>query len=265
MTDHQHLDEKIQELSHRMPDAPHWTGIGLERGAWPDFWSLAREIQQMFNSGVRYPSKDQRQAAWQRFNALRDEAVKRGRQEKEALKDRSKAHKQEILSICSGITYSFFQDSIFVFDRTTVEQMKRWQEYLREGMEKLRDHKHEMLGEDKQECFEHMQAIKESHDQFWRDYKIHQQEKRERRQYKARNNLEANYERLRKAANALEHQRDRADELRSQIASTTSTKWEAIWSEWLAEAEEMIDDIEQQIQRIQSWIEEDEQRLGNLS
>ncbi len=218
----------------------------------------------MFNSGVRYPGKAQRQAAWTRFNELRDEGSRRNRQETEALKDRSASHKAEILSICSGITYSFFEDSVFFFDQTTVEQMKRWQEYLHEAMNELRDRKHEMLGEHKKECFERIETIKESHDNFWRLYREQQQERREQRQQKARANIDANLERLRKAANALERQRDHADELRSKIAETTSAKWEAIWSEWLSEAEDKIDDIEQQIERIQGWIEEDERRLGNL-
>src|SRR5260221_2873186 len=114
----QTLDEMISRLESIMPDAPGIFSIGLRRQDWKPVWSLAKEIQEGFNSGVRYPTKELRQAAWERFNGLRNEASKRADSERDSLRSRSEYHKSIIFSECNGIGYSRVTDALFFFDNT---------------------------------------------------------------------------------------------------------------------------------------------------
>ncbi len=249
----------ISRLKSIMPDAPGIFGIGLRRQDWKPVWALAKEIQEGFNSGVRYPTKELRQAAWERFNGLRDEASKRANSERDQLRGRSEHHKSIIFGECKGIGYSQFTDTIFFFDKTTVEQMKARGGYLAGVMKYLSEHKHEMLGEHKKECFDRIQEIKEQHDQFWREHhQAHEARHGDRAQRKEANRVKLR-EMYRKATDALQRFRDKASELRDKISNSTSDKWTGIWSGWLSETEAKIDDIESQIRRIEGWMEENEQ------
>jgi hypothetical protein len=65
-----------------------WTATSLTgsviRNDWRPVWEKAREIQALFNAKPNFPSRADRDDAWQRFNALRDEA---GRVSKEEYAD----------------------------------------------------------------------------------------------------------------------------------------------------------------------------------
>lgn len=268
------LDRMIDRLEDIMPSAPP-VFMKASRQDWRPFWNLAGEVQRGFKSGVRYPTRELRESAWRRFNALRDQAQSRSTAERDSIRSHSENLRDIILSECRGITYSAFTDALFFFDRTTVSQVKAWQGYLAEAMQKLSKWKHEMLGEHKQQCFERLQEVKESHDLFWRQYKAAHQARHDEKQEQWRSkrreiiagverNLEKNREQLRKATDALRHNRDRADGLRDKIRETRSPKWEGIYETWLAETEAKIDDIENHISRIQGWIEEGERRLREL-
>jgi hypothetical protein len=71
------LDMLIEKLEAIMPAAPDPLGLSVVLHDWRPVWNLAKEIQEAFNSGIRYPTKELRQRAWLRFNALRDEAPRR--------------------------------------------------------------------------------------------------------------------------------------------------------------------------------------------
>ncbi|MBT5304978.1 MAG: hypothetical protein HOL31_07850 [Candidatus Scalindua sp.] len=267
--DYQCLDSMIDRLGSLLPrDQSSLFNFGTTRSNWKEFWDYASKVQQGFNSKVQYPTGSLRQEAWDRFNRLRNEASRRGDAEHEALRNWSAQNKSTIISMCNGIKYSPFVDMLFFFDKTRVEQVKAWQRYLGDAMRKLSELKHQMIGEHKQECYERIQEIKESHDLFWQQHKEAWETRNHERErnhsgYIARveRNIEKNKERLRKATNALERQQERAREIRSKIRETTSSKWEGIFSEWLSEAESKIDDIESSISQISDWIDEDQRKL----
>lgn len=272
--DSQALDRMIDRLGSVMPSAPP-IFVKATRQDWRPFWALAGEVQQAFKSGVRYPTRELREAAWLRFNVLRDEANRRATAERAALHSHSKNLRDIIFSDCRGIIYSPLTDVLFFFDRTTVSQVKGWQGYLADAMQRLSKWKYEMLGEHKQECFERLQEVKRSHDLFWEQYRSAHQARHAEKQTQWRSkrreiiagverNLEKNREQLGKTSDALRHNRNRADELRDKIRETTSAKWEGIFETWLSETEAKIDDIENHMTRIQGWIEEGERRLCEL-
>lgn len=228
----------IDELETLLPDDRFFLFISYgndTRSDWKGFWSYAKAVQQKFNLGIKYPTKEERQEAWQRFNKLRDEASKRSEAERESIQSHSKEIRNNILSMCSGIKYSAAMDMVFFFDKTTVWQVKKWQEYLGEAMQELSRKKNEMLGEHKQQCYEKIQEIKESHDLFWKHHnEAWEARKRERDtkrlEYVNRieRNINNNKDRLRKAIQALERQKDRLSETRDKYYETTSEKWKGI-------------------------------------
>lgn len=268
------LDRLLDHLKEIIPPAPP-VFTKATRHDWRPFWALAGEIQEAFRSGVRYPTLALREAAWHRFNALRDEATHRSAGEREALRSHSENLRNILLADCRGITYSPVSDAIFFFDPTTATQVKAWQRYLAEAMQKLSKWKHEMLGEHKQQCFERFQEVKSSHELFWKQHREAHQARHEASQAEWRSkkraiaskieaNLDKNREQFRKTTEALNRNRARADELRGKIRDTTSSKWEGIFETWLAETEAKIDDIERHLNQIQEWIEEGERRLRDL-
>ncbi len=247
-----------------MPEDFGFLGLGARRQDWRPFWTLTKEVQEGFNSGVRYPSKALRQAAWERFNRLRSEASRRANWERTHLQARSKIHRDSIFSDCQGIGWSAFSDTIFFFDPTTVSDMKARGRYLANVRKYFTNHKHEMLGEDKKACYQRIREIQEEHERFWAQHKRGIELRKNERAERCRDNLAKNRGKYRHTATALERFRERAAELRGKISSSTSDKWIEIWSGWLSETESKIDDIEAQLRRIDEWIEEDERRLREL-
>lgn len=270
------LDGEIERLRSIMPDAPY-TFSKVQRHDWRPFWELARQIQERFKN-TRYPTKEQREEAWRRFNMLRDEGNRRATEEREKFGRQSEELRNLILSKCNGISWSRVNDTLFFFDQTTADQVKAWGRYLGEAMAMLRDHKHEMLAEHKQQCFERFQEIKESHEHFWRQYResrasqqanweAKRTQHRQRRAEiaaKIESNRANNCAKRRKALEALARQRSSVDDLREKLSETNSRKWQGIYETWIAEAEVKIDDIESSIRRMDEWIEEDERRLREL-
>lgn len=231
-------------------------GIGLPDPNWKTVWAKAAEIQDGFRQ-VRYPTKQERENAWQRFEAIRQEASALSQRLLEERRWQSKNHLDAIL----GQVESSRPYSLFGFDPPDVEEMKTLGKALNQGRQMLTDNKTEMLAEHKQECFNRILQIQEIHDAWWSHLKqIRSTEIQER----IRANLEKNHERHRKASEALESYRARADELREKIASAWNPGWAEGAAERLEEIEDKIEDIEDSLEEIEKWIHQDEERLRNI-
>lgn len=223
---------------------------------WGDIWAKAKEIQVGFKN-VRYPTRAQREAAWERFNNLRDEASERSKNEQDSRRWKSESHRSDILSQIKSARPS----NMMGLHSVNIEEMKSLGRVLKQAGQMLNKYKDEMLGEHKQECFEAIREMREVHDIWWEELKAEKEKRHSDFQSRIRRNLEKNYERHRKATAALERCRNRADELRSQIASAWNDDWAAKAEGWLSELEDKIADIEESIERIEDWIREDESKL----
>jgi len=132
---------------------------------------------------------------------------------------------------------------------------------LRNASELLSEYKDEMLGKHKQECFERIKDVRHLHDLYWAEIIKMRGQKHDEFKQRVRNNLERNYERLRKANSALEKVRNHAADLQDQIHSAWSDDYRDRAYGWLSEAEVKINDIEESISQIEKWIREDEDKL----
>ena len=74
-TTHEDLNKKINELESKIETS--WTVWGnYDRDKLKDAIELAKEIQADFKKNIRYPTKTERDEAWQRFFDLREKAHK---------------------------------------------------------------------------------------------------------------------------------------------------------------------------------------------
>lgn len=254
------LDSMIDDLKWKVGAG---TGLRFDTPNWKEVWETAAEIQGGFPS-VRYPTKEDRQRAWARFNELRDEASRRSKAEREKRRYKSLEYRKSILRQADLAK----PRSLFGLDPSDVEEMKELGRMLREAGQMLSEHKRDMLGEHKQECFESIQEVRRTQDAWWEQLRTQRRRRQEdfaqrKSDFKERvsRNLERNHERHREASDALRRYRDRADDLRDKIANAWNDSWAEGASRRLAEIEDKISDIEEHLERIEEWIREDEEKL----
>jgi hypothetical protein len=221
---------------------------------WDRVEALIGEIAEAFKS-VRYHTVAERQAAWERFADIRQDARERRSNERTAFAERSKSHRDTILHEVRAST------ALPGHTRDDKEWMKRHGRRLSAASQYLTDHKTEMRAADKNECFGAIAAERAEHEAWWEEYKRQAQERADDHHSRVVANLERNRERYQRVAESLERAENHADDLRSQIASAWSESFVARASDWLAEAEARCDGLRQRLAEIESWIAEDERRL----
>jgi len=276
------LDSMIDELVRITPTVSSGSQVFRStKEQWGKVWDLCKEIQAKFKA-VRYPTAAERQIAWERFCDLRNEASRRKSTESERLAAHSEGYRKEILRLAERARWSQVLDTVFFFDPTSKEEMKQLGALLGKARRMLSDHKSEMIRDDKQCCFEAIVEAQATHDEYWCRYKeelgrrqveweSRQAEFRAKqaawesrqaeRTARIRSNIAKNRDALSRAIDALHRQEARADEIREKIRETDSARWAGIFSGWLSETNEKIEDIGSSIRRIREWIDEGEDQL----
>lgn len=278
-TTHEDLDKKIRQLDSGISSAQGMF-TGSTREDWKSVFDLMKEIQSDFNNKVKYPTRDEREVAWQKFCLLRTEAHEKSKQNTAERSDyRMIEINRELRAADWDAMSDEFGDMITFYTAvTTKETMKEKGQHLHEAGQLLSRYKHEMTGEHKQEVFERINRIREQHNIFWgrvreaneEKQKIWEQkqsefeERKENAKESIRRNIEDNKERLRKAQNALEKAKNHRSELEDQISSAWSDGFRERAEGWLDEENDRIADIEESIDRIEGWIEEGRSRLNSF-
>lgn len=224
-----------------------------------EFWQHARKISALFKELKPLHPTD-RERLWSRFSQLCEEA--KGEQ-KEAVDNKRHKSAQRKADILFHIRAAEMPSGNFVMSigPPNIAEMKSRGRALKKATNLLSEYKHEMMGTDKQECFERIKTTRESHDFWWQELRKRRDRKHEEFRARVRANLERNRERQRRTADALQRHEERARDLRAKIASAWNPDWAAKASGWLSELEAKIRDIEQHLSRIESWILEDEEKL----
>lgn len=246
---------------------------GFTRNDWRPVWEHARAIQAAFNSKVRYPAVSDREAAWLRFNNLRNELSRIDKSERESMFSMSGEYRDEILSEAKSAHISSF-----VFTKPGVDEAKALGEVLKNAGRLLSKFKLKMLREHKDQCFAAILEARQTHDRFWEEYKAELAQRN--RQYaerqaafaerrssaiaKIETNLAANRERLAKIRAAQSRNDDRIDELREKVASARSDEWRDRFLTWLSEAEDKRASIQASESEVEGWIRQGEERLNDI-
>ena len=252
--DWQQLDRALDDLESMIRAGE---GIRFDSFDARTTWAKAAEIQEEFRH-IRYPSQAQREAAWIRFNSLRDQAADRGQTDRDRRFCKSKQRRDLILSDARSAHYSFFADNLIPFNQIGVDGMKRMGETLRNGWQRFNEHKGEMIGAHKNECFEALREVEESQDRWWAEYKASAEERRKER---INNNVEKLRIKLVDAYLTLEKMENAADDLRDKIRGAWSEAYTLRAAGWLAELEEKMLTHKEHIQRLEGWLQDEENKL----
>ncbi|MCQ1536669.1 hypothetical protein FTO70_13520 [Methanosarcina sp. KYL-1] len=247
-------DSNINKLNSELYNLEHGH-YNFGKRDYRGFWEHAKTISGMFKE-MKLPGET-RQELWEKFSEICDDLKRKQNNENENFRSWSLHYRDMIMRDARTARPC----DLFGLDPTTANQMKDLGKVLSGSRHLLSEHKHEMLGEHKKECFELIQEVQHDHDCWWNNYNSHRAQKRSEFQEKVRDNIRKNEERLRKASNALEKARAHADDLRDKINSAWSDDYRDRVYGWLSEEERRIEDIENSIEQIEKWIEEDEAKL----
>ncbi len=278
---HEELNSKLNDLSSKIESAQSFI-FNPSKSDWDNIFELCTQIAEHFKN-VRYPTKAERDIAWQRFYNLRNSAFNLRNSQSY---NRSKKYYDELMSQLSSADYHALEDFVvghvlsLGLLKTTADDMKYKGKELGRIGGYFKSVKHEMTKEHKAQVHERMIEVRQNHDGFWGKWKSYNEEKskiyeqkqqaleekqEKSRQIKARieSNLEGNKEKLYKAKDALDRFERKRDELRDKIYDSHSDNWKSKAESWLDEFNDKIRDIEEQIDRIEKWIEEDKDKLRN--
>ncbi|HUW38492.1 MAG TPA: hypothetical protein VMV91_14300 [Rhodocyclaceae bacterium] len=273
------LDSLINDLEYMVRDATsqyrvrdgHYLLSVMHRD-WGPFFTKAKEIQEGFNSRVLYPSKRDRDAAWVRFNDLRTEVYEHANKQRSDIRADSEALRDKILQLAEKARYDWLADKVMFFlPATTGETMKLYGQVLKDSGKMLSENKHRMLKEHKDECFDRILNVRQTHDLFWGEYK--EQRTRQRAEAESRrsevanrvqNNIHANRDKLEKAAEAYTRIRANLESNFEKLESARSSEFAERVAWWIEEDKEKLRSISDSIDRLKEWIEEDETRLSDI-
>jgi len=272
----ENLNQKLDQVDTKVSIL---SSFRSEFSEWNEVFELMNEIKEELKI-VRYPTLNEKNEAWQKLYRLREKAYT---EREKDFKYISKGHLDELHSKLAGLRYSALEDFIvsnltFGEMKVTKEEMRQRGQELNEAAKYFSSVKQEMSREDKAEIHERILDIRESHDRFWEEIKQHsneleqikyekqkaweeRQERKRQAKERVENNLEKNKGKLENAKDALERFEKQKANLEEKIESAYSDNYREKHEEWLDEVNEKISRVEEQIERLEGWIREDEQKL----
>lgn len=261
-----------------------------KRGKWKDVWGEIKSVGQAFK-GSRFPTAQDRQAAWDRFQSIIANVKacqERAREKFEERVRESKYHLEQILpyveratppsestdallAICTGGLSVLIKAGIDAilgpFDERKLE-LQRCSEILKEGWAYLSQNKAEMLGKHKKEAFDALKKASEALHEAWDKWKsargeaIEQYHAEKQAAWEARQakreawiaKREAWEGRLRENISKLE---DRLDHLESALGRRQGN---------LSKLEDMRDAAWSDSYRdhVEEWVDEENDRISDI-
>jgi hypothetical protein len=219
-----------------------------------DFWNQAKVITSLFKE-LKPLAQSDRDLLWKQFNALCREVKEKQKTSYGTLESLSQGHFDEIMKLLEQAQLPTDAPAPEIH-----ELVERGQS-LKNAGDLLGKFKHEMIAKHKKSCFDHIQKIRKTHDATWESVKAGKPRQQLETESRVRKNLEANYERYRKAAGALENFQIGRRHIRTFLATCENPDKAAKAIAQLAETEARIKDIEEGIRKLDKWIAEDERVL----
>lgn len=275
------LDKLIEQLEEMVNTAARPIIGDTSKEQWDDIFELMPQIQDHFKT-VRYPQKFDRDEAWVKFNNIRNNAFE---SKNSQYKVKSKTHYNEIWSRLEDADYNWRIDSLAKVVlwgefKVSIETMKERGKMLKEAGIYFKENKMEMTKEHKAEIHEKFIEVRESHDVFWdrvKEYreeqnKIYEDKKQawEEKQLKSQEIKErmiANREKLKinlnKSEDFLSSLESQKSNLEDKISSAYSDNFREKHEGWLSEVEDKIREVEEQIEKFKTWIQEIDDKLDN--
>lgn len=286
MSDYREVNRNISKLESMIPGI-----FSFGKPDWKAIWNQIKITGKSFK-GSRFPSKEEHQSAWDRFQKLVSKVkAKQAEEQKEwENKKAESARLREmivsqaisarpydsgladvILTIATGGINLLLDAIMGPFDEEK-QMLKSCGQQLQKGWTMLRENKEKMLGRDKRIAFEALNETKELLDRRWKNYKEQRQrawEKyqrertRKRQAWKERveSNIRSLEERREKLNNVLTHKERHLNELYDKLREARSDDFRSVVSGWISEEESNIADIKEKLRRIEDWIYENKDKL----
>jgi hypothetical protein len=218
-----------------------------------DFWNQAKRITTLFKE-LKPLAQSDRDLLWKQFNTLCWEVKEKQKTQYGALESLSQGHFDEIMKLVEQAQLPPGTPAPDIHELVERGQM------LKNAGDLLGKFKYEMIARHKKTCFDHIQKIRKTHDEAWGSVKAGKPRESET-ESRVRKNLEANYERYRKAADALENFQIGKGHIRRFLSTCEDPEKIAKATAQLAETEQRIKDIKEGIRKLEKWIEVDERIL----
>jgi len=219
-----------------------------------DFWNQAKRITVLFKE-LKPLAKSDRDLLWKQFNDLCREVKEEQKTGYGILASQSRGHFDKIME---QVELSRLPANAPAWE---IHELVERGQALKDAGDMLGKFKHEMIAKHKKSCFDHILKIRKTHDTAWESVKSEKSRKQPETESRVRKNLEANYERHRKAAGALENFQIGRSHIRTFLASCDNPEQAERAATQLAETEGRIKDIEEGIRKLEKWIAEDERIL----
>ena len=219
-----------------------------------DFWNQAKLITALFKE-LKPLAQSDRDLLWKQFNALCREVKEKQKTGYGTLESLSQGHFDEIMKLVEQAQLPIDAPA------PEIHELVERGQALKNAGDMLGKFKHEMIAKHKKSCFDHIQKIRKTHDAAWESVKAGKPRQQLETESRVRKNLEANYERYRKAAGALENFQIGRGHIRTFLATCENPEKAAQATAQLAETEARIKDIEEGIRKLEKWIAEDERTL----
>ncbi len=250
-TNAEHLDREIRNLVSLTGPIRENRPIITK---YQDFWNKAKQISGLFKE-LKPLAKSDRDLLWKTFNDLCRDVKEKQKTEYGILESLSRKHLDEIMKLAELAQIHRGAPA------PAIHELVERGQALKNAGDTLGRFKHAMIAKHKKACFDKIQEIRKTHDTAWDSVNAVKPKQQTGTKFRARKNLEANYERYKKAAGALENFQIGRDHIRTFLASCDDPEKVAKGKIQLAETEARIRDIEEGIRKLGKWIAEDEQSL----
>jgi hypothetical protein len=281
MEDFERLESKIGDLASQFDSS--WSA----RRDWKGLWALIKSISADFKA-TRYPTREGREQAWKRFQAI-VERIKAEQakefDERKARQAASESHLTEIRSLArlaepddglgeflvQGIAFVASGGLTFAINKTLEallgkldeehERLRRRSEAMKSAWAYLSRHKQDMRGADKAAAFQLLQATKVRLDADWQTWKERRQgalAERNKERQERHDRRTAKQEEWRAKQNAFV---DRLEEAEYKLESALSHRQEHLEKLLGQYAGARSDDYRS---RVEGWIEEERGRISDI-
>ena len=289
MGNHKDVIREIEKLKSMTPGG----FFSSNKPDWKAIWAQVKVVGYSFK-GVKFPTRDEHQQAWDKFQSLVDKIKYYQKEEQEKWnqkKSESTYYRDCIISQAklAKPSYSSLTDVIMFlatggvsaildaimgpFDEHKSE-LQRASEQLKKGWDLLNSYKNNMLGRDKHDAFLALNEAKENLDHEWYLYKQERQKafdkfirEREAKQQAWRDRTEENIRKLEdrqeRLNSVLSHKEDHLEKLRRDLDDAWSDDYRSRVSGWIAEEESNIEDIRNKLSNVENWLYEARSRLNS--
>ena len=270
----------------------HYRQAARRDRPWSEVWNEIKHIGASFED-VRYPSKEAKNGAWEKFQGIVDsvketQAEERTQWERNA-ENSARLRNQIITQGEYGRPPNAFESGIadmimgpitalaeLVVDMATLgllqgkidhekEALKAYSSNLRKAWDLFKQHKDEMLGKDKHEVFQTLRQIQDELDVAWGAWKKLNDQYYEAKRSAHRGRVEASIEKLESRLENLYSILSKKETHVSELEIKRDTAWNDDFRDrvqgWIDEEENRIIDVKEQISQVEGWLSEQRGKL----